>query len=224
MQGSCRVWLRRCSPTHRPSLEIRMDACSTQERNYTGMCPQSFNPHPGTPTGHSSGAPRYPSTAPGHVTLPHHPRAHTPSWQETKPRAASPSLQAAANLEVRAASRVSREEDEEHSPPHAPQRASPGRARPCQGQGEGREGDVGDRMTVSSSTQPFVLGGLPGCWAQGGQVLLLPLQEERMRGGKQCSLLGCLMEEQKHSDPFQNRLLRNRPSSLQAQRLCCIYF
>lgn len=32
------------------------------------------------------------------------------------------------------------------------------------------------------------------------------------------------MEEQKHSDTFQNCLLRNRPSSLKAQYFCCIYF
>lgn len=163
-------------------------------------------------------------SAPGHITPLHHPRAHTPCWQETNPRAASPSPQAAVNLEIREVSRVSREEEEEHSPPRAPQRTGPGRYGRAKGRVKGGEGDDRDRMTVSSSTQPFVLGGPLGCSAQGGQVLLLPLQGERMRGGKQCSLLSCLMEEQKHSDPFQNRLLRNRPWSLKAQYFCCIYF
>lgn len=176
---------------HRPSLQIRKDTCSTQERNYTcGMGPQS-----------SQSTSRNTYTAflrsavfPKHLDMSH---CHTiPGLTHHPLRGQTPGLPPQAYRQQK----TWRKEKLGRFPgrkrrniplPVLPQHTSPGRARLCQGQGEGREGDVRDRMTESSSTQPFVWKGPLGCLAQGGQVLLLPLQGERMRGGKQCSLLSC---------------------------------
>lgn len=125
---------------------------AAERREITLGCVHKASIHIQEPTGHSSGV------KPLHLDTPHCHTipglTHLPG-QKANPRAAWPSLQAAVNLQEGEVSHVSREEDEEHSPPRASHHASPRPVRPCQGQGEGREGDDRDRMMYPPPHSPL---------------------------------------------------------------------